>query len=51
MSSQSVAAFEAHLIREALEANDWNQSQAAKQLKIVVTTLHYKMRKLNILST
>ena len=47
---ENVAAFEACLIREALEANGWNQSQAARQLKIAVTTLHYKMRKLNILS-
>jgi len=40
--------YEARLIRQALEANDWNQSQAARQLRIPVQTVHYKMNKLGI---
>jgi two-component system NtrC family response regulator len=44
----SVAEYEAQLIRQALAANDWNQSQAARALKIPVQTLHYKMGKLGI---
>jgi DNA-binding NtrC family response regulator len=47
----SVAEFEAQLIRRALEAHDWNQSQAARALKIPVQTLHYKMNKLGIART
>jgi len=43
-----VAAYEARLIRQALEANAWSQSQAARQLKIPVQALHYKMNKLGI---
>ena len=43
-----VAEYEARLIRQALENNEWNQSQAARQLRIPVQTLHYKMNKLGI---
>lgn len=43
-----VAAHETRLIRQALEANAWSQSQAARQLKIPVQTLHYKINKLGI---
>ena len=43
-----VAEFETRLIRLALEANEWNQSQAARQLRVPVQTLHYKMNKLGI---
>ena len=46
-----VAEFEARLIRQALENNDWSQSQAARQLRIPVQTLHYKMNKLGIAKT
>ena len=46
--SDSVAQYETQLIRKVLEANDWNQSQAARQLRIPVQTLHYKMNKLGI---
>lgn len=43
-----VAEYEAQIIRRALEANDWSQSQAARQLRIPVQTLHYKMKKLRL---
>ncbi len=46
--TESVAAYEARLIRQALEKNDWNRSQAARQLRLPVQTLHYKMIKLGI---
>jgi transcriptional regulator with GAF, ATPase, and Fis domain len=39
---------EEQLIRQALLANDWNQSQAARSLKIPEQTLRYKMGKLGI---
>jgi DNA-binding NtrC family response regulator len=45
---ERVVEYEAQLIRRALEANDWSQSQAARQLRIPVQTLHYKMKKLGI---
>ncbi len=45
---ERVAEYEAQLIRRALEANDWSQSQAARQLHIPVQTLHYKMKKMRI---
>lgn len=44
----SLVAYETELIRQALEAHEWNQSQAARTLKIPVQTLHYKMNKLRI---
>ena len=43
-----VAEYEAQLIRQALAANDWNQTQTAKQLKLPVQTLNNKMMKLGI---
>jgi len=43
-----IADFETQLIRQALEANNWNQSQAARQLRIPVQTLHYKLNRLGI---
>ncbi len=46
--SESVAAYEAKLIRQALAAADWNQSQAARQLRLPVQTLQYRMHKLGI---
>ncbi|MCI0693469.1 sigma-54-dependent Fis family transcriptional regulator [candidate division KSB1 bacterium] len=45
---ERVAEYEARIIRQALEANGWSQSQAARQLRIPVQTLHYKMKKLGI---
>lgn len=45
---EHLAAHETQLIRQALEANGWSQSQAARQLRIPVQTLHYKMNKLGI---
>ena len=46
--NENVAAHEEKLIRQALIANKWNQSQAARALKIPVQTLRYKMNKLKI---
>jgi transcriptional regulator with GAF, ATPase, and Fis domain len=40
--------LEEQLIRQALLTNDWNQSQAARALKIPEQTLRYKMGKLGI---
>ena len=45
---ESLAEHEEKLIRQALLENDWNQSQAARLLKIPVQTLRYKMSKLGI---
>jgi transcriptional regulator with GAF, ATPase, and Fis domain len=45
---ESLAEHEEQLIRKALLAHDWNQSQAARVLKIPVQTLRYKMNKLGI---
>ena len=43
-----LSTYEAMLIRRTLEKHNWNQSQAARELKLAVQTLHYKMVKLNI---
>ena len=40
--------YEALLIRQALEQNQWNQSRAARALKIPVQTLHSKIERLKI---
>lgn len=45
---ESLAEVEAQLIREALSRSDWNQSRAARSLKISVQALRYKMTKLGI---
>ncbi len=45
---ESVAVYEAKLIRQALAAANWNQSQAARQLRLPVQTLQYRMHKLGI---
>ncbi len=45
---KQVAEYEAQIIRQTLESNDWNQSQTTRQLRIPVQTLHYKMNKLRI---
>jgi len=46
--AESVAEHEAQRIRQALAANDGNQSRAARALKLPVQTLRYKMEKLGI---
>jgi two-component system NtrC family response regulator len=45
---EHLAEVEEQLIRQALLSNDWNQSQAARALKIPEQTLRYKMGKLGI---
>jgi DNA-binding NtrC family response regulator len=47
-STENAAEFEAQLIRHAVAANGWNQSQAARELRIPVQTLQYKMKKLGL---
>jgi Nif-specific regulatory protein len=46
--SESVADYESKLIRKALLDNGWNQSRAARALKISEKTIRYKMEKLGI---
>jgi transcriptional regulator with GAF, ATPase, and Fis domain len=46
--TESLAEYEEQLIRQALLAYDWNQSKAARALKIPVQTIRYKMNKLGI---
>jgi len=46
--TESLAEFEASLIRNALEENRWNQSRAARALGISEQTMRYKMHKLKI---
>lgn len=46
--SESVAEYEAKLIRQALIENNWNQSKAARVLKVSEQTIRYKMGKLRI---
>lgn len=43
-----VQAYEGELILEALERNGWNQTEAARALKIPVRTLAYKIEKLGL---
>ena len=43
-----LAEYEEDLIREALTSHNWNQSRAARALKIPVQTIRYKMDKLGI---
>jgi transcriptional regulator with GAF, ATPase, and Fis domain len=45
-----VAEFEEQLIRQELQANDWNQSRAARALNISEQTIRYKMNKLGIIN-
>jgi transcriptional regulator with GAF, ATPase, and Fis domain len=40
--------YEAKIIRQALEENDWNQSKTARVLGIAERTMRYKMEKLGI---
>ncbi len=46
--TESLAEYEAKLIRQTLMDNDWNQSKAARTLKISEQTIRYKMGKLGI---
>ncbi|NUO79877.1 sigma-54-dependent Fis family transcriptional regulator [candidate division KSB1 bacterium] len=46
--TERVAALEAQLIGQALARHHGNQSQAARQLRVPVQTLQYKMKKLGI---
>jgi transcriptional regulator with GAF, ATPase, and Fis domain len=46
--SDNVADLEEQLIRKALLGNNWNQSRAARALKVPVQTIRYKMEKLGI---
>ncbi len=45
---QSLAEFEADLIRQVLVESDWNQSRAARALGISEGTIRYKMEKFGI---
>ncbi|MGH7494777.1 MAG: sigma 54-interacting transcriptional regulator [bacterium] len=45
---ESLAEYEERLLRKALIEHDWNQSQAARALKIPVPTIRYKMSRLGI---
>lgn len=44
----SLALYEQKLIRNVLLENDWNQSKAARALKLSVQNLRYRMKKLGI---
>ena len=46
--NESLSDYEETLIRQALEANNWNQSRAARVLGISEQTIRYKMQKLGI---
>jgi transcriptional regulator with PAS, ATPase and Fis domain len=45
---ENLVEYEGKLIRQALEASNWNQSRAARFLKISVQNLHYKITRLGI---
>ncbi len=45
---EKVSDYERQLIEHALKKHGWNQSQAARELKTLVQTLRYKMKKLGI---
>ena len=47
-SSEPVDVLQSHLIRAALERNQWNRRAAAKELGIHVTTLWRRARRLGI---
>ncbi|MCZ6820212.1 MAG: sigma-54 dependent transcriptional regulator, partial [Calditrichaeota bacterium] len=46
--TEKLAEYEEDLVRDALKAHNWNQSRAARALKIPVQTIRYKMNKLGI---
>ena len=45
---EEIAEYEKQLIHQALIDSDWNQSLAARKLKISERTIRYKMKKLGI---
>jgi len=45
---ENIADYEKQLIRQALVDSDWNQSLAARELKVSERTVRYKMEKLGI---
>jgi transcriptional regulator with GAF, ATPase, and Fis domain len=45
---EAISKYEEKAIRQALIANNWNQSEAARALKISKSDIRYKMEKLNI---
>lgn len=47
--NERLSEYEEELIREELIANKWNQSRAARMLRISEQTLRYKMAKLGII--
>lgn len=49
--SESLGEYEEQLIRKTLDGCQWNQSKAARTLRISEHTLRYKMKKLKIVST
>ena len=46
--ADQLAEYEETLIRQALTTHNWNQSRAARSLRIPVQTIRYKMSKLGI---
>lgn len=46
--NESLADYEAGILRKTLKETDWNQSQAARALRISEQTLRYKLTKLGI---
>ena len=46
---ESVDEFEEKIIRQVLENNNWNQSKAARVLKISEGTIRLKMRRFGII--
>jgi len=48
--SECLEEYERQLVRKMLQEHDWNQSRAARALKIPIATLRYKMSKLGIVN-
>ena len=48
--SECVEEYERQLVRKMLHEHEWNQSRAARALKIPIATLRYKMSKLGIVN-
>jgi transcriptional regulator with PAS, ATPase and Fis domain len=48
--NENLEALEAKLIRQALIEHNWNQSKAARVLKIAEHTMRYKIKKLGIIN-
>ena len=47
--NKQVANFEANIIRQVMDENDWNQSKAARKLNISEQTIRYKINKYHII--